>query len=31
MIEFIQEVITVAVGVGVYYWFKEWRDKRRYR
>lgn len=31
ILEFISNVATVAVGVGVYYWYKDWRDRRRYK
>jgi hypothetical protein len=31
MFEFIMEVLTVSVGVHVYFMAKDWRDRRRYQ
>ena len=31
MLEFFMDVITVAVGVHVYFVIKNWRETRRYR
>ena len=31
MLTFIMDVLTVAVGVHIYFMAKDWRDRRRYR
>ena len=31
MITFVMDVLTVAVGVHVYFMAKDWRHRRRYR
>jgi len=31
MLAFIMDVLTVAVGVHVYFMAKDWRDRRHYR
>jgi hypothetical protein len=30
MLTFIMDVLTVAVGVHIYFMAKDWRDRRRY-
>jgi hypothetical protein len=31
MLAFVMDVLTVTVGVHVYFMAKDWRDRRRYR
>mgnify|MGYP003629824177 FL=1 len=31
LVTFVMDVLTVTVGVHVYFMAKDWRDRRRYR